>query len=71
MTAKQMIPKLDSLATVRFEQVLVACRIVDVKSAYGKTRVQVQPIEGLGEQWVEMDRVSIVNERKYSWQSAA
>lgn len=41
----------------RFEQVLVPCRVVAVKNAYGHDRVQVEPVNGIGRQWVDASRV--------------
>jgi hypothetical protein len=36
---------------------LVECVVKDAKQAYGKLRVQVVPISGIGETWVDASRV--------------
>lgn len=31
----------------------ILCRVLDVKSAYGRTRYQIEPVHGLGTVWTE------------------
>ena len=57
-TAKEMYPAIGQSVAVRFEDVLVNCTVKNVKSSYGRTRLLVAPTAGLGEQWVELPRVS-------------
>ena len=56
-TAKQMHPTIGQVIRVRFEQITVECAVSDVKSAWGKMRLQVEPVSGEGEQWIELERV--------------
>jgi hypothetical protein len=57
MTAKEMAVAIDQIVMIRFESINVECRIVDVKSAYGAVRLLVQPVAGMGKQWVELSRL--------------
>jgi len=41
---------------VRFEQVLVPCVVVEEKNAYGNKRILVEPVSGVGRQWVDEKR---------------
>lgn len=56
-TCMAMLPAIGTWVQVRFEEVWVECEVRDAKSAWGKTRVQIQPLAGEGRQWVEMNRV--------------
>ena len=58
MTATEMLPAIGTTVMVRFEDLMVACLVKDVKSSWGKARLLVLPIAGEGTQWVEMGRVS-------------
>lgn len=58
MTANQMIPAVGQQALVRFEQIKVLCRVLDVKKVYGRLRFEVTPFSGCDSQWVEMDRIA-------------
>ena len=57
-TATQMIIAVGSLVAVRLEGLEVHCKVVDVKNAYGRERLLVQPVAGEGRIWVEMSRIS-------------
>lgn len=57
MTANQMIPAVGMLVTVRFESIDVNCAVQDVKQSYGKTRLLIEPVNGDGSQWIEVNRV--------------
>lgn len=57
-TAKDMLPAIGQSVAVRFEEILVNCTVRNVKSSYGRTRLLVTPTAGMGEQWVEIPRVS-------------
>lgn len=59
MTATEMIPAVGMTVLVRFEDCQVSCTVADVKHVYGKARVLITPVNGLGSQWVELSRVSI------------
>ena len=52
MTATEMLPAVGAT-------VMVACVIQDVKMSYGRPRFQVRPIAGAGDQWVELQRISL------------
>lgn len=56
-TVIEMLPAVGSRAMVQFEDVAVECDVIDAKSAWGKTRLLVEPVSGNGSQWVEMQRV--------------
>lgn len=58
-TAKAMHPAIGQIISVAFEQVTVACEVIDAKNAYGKLRLMVRPCQGTGYQWVELSRVRI------------
>lgn len=57
MTANEMIPAVNATIGVRFESLIVMCRVLDVKCSYGKPRLQVKAINGYGTQWIELSRV--------------
>lgn len=59
MEANQIIGK---IVTVRFESIEIPCRITDVKSSYGKTRYEIQPLHGKGTQWIEISRAYQIRE---------
>jgi len=61
MTATQMYPCVGAEVMVRFEGLVFACKVVDVKTAWSKVRLQVQPVQGNGLQWVELGRVESIN----------
>lgn len=61
MTAKQMIPAVNTMIDVRFESLNVTCLVCDVKSAWGKTRLEIAPIAGEGKQWIELTRVASIH----------
>lgn len=56
-TAKQMIPAVGSQVMVRFDSFGVPMWITDAKSAWGRVRLQVTPVDGEGSAWIECDRV--------------
>jgi hypothetical protein len=56
-TAKQMAPAIGCTVLIRLEQFGVPMVVIDVKSAWGKVRVQVAPVGGQGEAWVDADRL--------------
>jgi hypothetical protein len=58
MTATEMIPYVGQTVMVRCESLTIECRITNVKCAWGKTRVEIEPTAGNGRQWVELARVS-------------
>ena len=77
--AKDMIPALNELVSVRFESIRVDCVVNDVKSSYGGVRLLIVPIAGGGSQWVELGRIqrrvgsdqSAINQQSISNQSEA
>ena len=42
---------------VRFEDLHIACRVRDSKMAYGRPRLLVEPLAGVGQQWIELSRL--------------
>jgi len=57
MSILELAAMIGSIRNIRFESVHVPCTIVDVAQAYGRTRIQVSPVNGTGRQWVETDRI--------------
>ena len=58
-TCMTMLPAIGHTVNVRFESMTFECIVLDVKSSYGKARLQVIPESGTGIQWVEVSRVSL------------
>lgn len=59
MTANEMSPAVGHSVTVRFESIQVECRVIDVKHVYGKPRILIIPVNGTGQQWIELTRLVI------------
>lgn len=58
-TALDMLPAIGAQVSVRCEQMQIACTVKNVKNSWGKPRLLVTPVAGSGEQWVEMERVTV------------
>jgi hypothetical protein len=58
MTANEMIPAVGAHVVVAFEQVQVACTVLDVKTSWGKPRLLIAPLSGDGSQWIELSRLT-------------
>lgn len=56
-TAVELIPAVGQRVYVRFEDIAVHSVVRDAKSSYGKVRLLVSPMDGAGEQWVELSRL--------------
>jgi hypothetical protein len=61
MTANEMQKAVGKEVWLRFQQLNIRCKIADVKMSYGRPRLLVWPVAGMGEQWVELDRVVAVD----------
>ena len=59
MTATEMIPAVGATVLVACESLNIACIVADVKMSYGRPRLLVRPITGNGQQWVELQRISL------------
>lgn len=59
MTATQMTPAIGMQVLVRCEGLAVECTVLDVKHSYGRPRLLVTPVSGVGEQWIELARVGV------------
>ncbi len=57
MTAAEMARVIGEKCTVRCEGFAIGMKVIDVKQAYGRLRVLVEPLNGTGQQWVDTDRV--------------
>lgn len=57
MTACEMLPKINSYVVVRFDDIKVDCRVMDMKQSYGSTRYLVSPLCGDGSIWVTDSRI--------------
>ena len=55
----QLIGRVAEYRTGEDKRLTVLVRIVDVKTAWGKTRVQVTPTAGSGTVWVLLDSVTL------------
>jgi hypothetical protein len=51
-------PEIGTQVYIAFESVRVLCIVKDSKTAYGRKRIQVQPVNGTGLQWVALDRLN-------------
>ena len=56
-TVRELAPAVGAVVMCRFEEMYFAVKVLDAKNSYGKTRLLVQPVNGRGEQWVEMHRL--------------
>lgn len=56
-TCNQMLPAIGQTVSARFEDLTIICTVLDVKSSYGRVRLQVAPLSGTGSQWVEITRL--------------
>lgn len=59
MTANEMIPAVGRKVLVRFEDLEVLCIVRDVKTAWNRPRLRIEPVSGTGSQWVELGRVRL------------
>ena len=57
-TCNEMLPAIGQTVMVKFESLMLDCQVLDVKSSYGRIRLNVAPISGQGTQWVEISRLS-------------
>jgi hypothetical protein len=56
-TTKYFQAALGQSVLVRMENLEIPCTVLDVKSSWGKVRLQVTPLNGNGSQWIELERV--------------
>ena len=57
-TCLTMLPAIGAKVTVRFESLTIDCTVKDVKNAWGKPRLLIEPETGRGQQWIELSRVA-------------
>lgn len=60
----QLAAMIGKTVAVEFGDVGVVCVVKDVKTAYGRERLQVQPLIGYGEVWIESWRAQDVDAAK-------
>ena len=62
MNAVEMSKLVDhqALMTTGISSVRVLVKIVDAQMAYGRVRVQVEPVAGFGSAWVDLERCDLV-----------
>ena len=53
MTTKQGFPLIGATGYIYYNGLKIRVGITDVKQSYGKTRYEVEPMEGEGRAWVE------------------
>ena len=56
-TVRQMLPAVGATVSVRFEACAFRCKVIDAKNAWGQVRLLVEPVSGIGQQWVELGRL--------------
>jgi len=56
-TANQLIVAVGQTVNVRVEKWVVPMLVLDAKTAYGVARVQVRPVSGEGEAWIDLSRI--------------
>ena len=59
MTAREMVPAIGAcvLITSGVGEILIAAKVVDVKTAWSTVRLLVEPVSGSGSAWVELSRL--------------
>ena len=59
LTATEMLTAIGKEVSVNFENLNFVCTVLDVKTVYGKVRVEIVPVigSGTGIQWVELTRI--------------
>jgi hypothetical protein len=62
MTTAEMAKSIGKKAVLRIEAFGMGVEILDVKRAYGNTRYLVEPLTGIGEAWVDENRLSNIGE---------
>uniref|UniRef100_A0A6H1Z6Y8 Uncharacterized protein n=1 Tax=viral metagenome TaxID=1070528 RepID=A0A6H1Z6Y8_9ZZZZ len=60
-TAIQMIPAVGKQINVHVETWVIPMTVTDVKNSWGRVRLEVEPLNGSGRQWIELTRVQRVN----------
>ena len=55
--AKLVKQYVDFTFMFRYEDIVVECKVTDVKQAYGVTLLLVEPTHGTGQQWVSESRI--------------
>lgn len=56
-TVNELSPQIGQIVMARFEDLVIACRVLDAKSSYGRVRIKLEPVQGMGSQWVEVSRL--------------
>lgn len=57
-TAMQMIPAVGQTVNVITESWTIPMIVRDVKNTWNKIRLEVEPVNGSGRQWVELGRIA-------------
>lgn len=63
-TANDMTPVIGQTVQLRVEDIKVLVMVLNAKNSYGRLRLLVTPVAGSGEQWVEMSRVSLIDNQQ-------
>jgi len=58
-TVQELTPAIGAVVLVRYQEIVVECRVRDAKASYGKVRLLVHPIAGRGCQWIELSRLVV------------
>lgn len=56
-TVRELAPAIGAKVRVAFENIAIDCTVVDAKNSWGQVRLQIQPLAGVGRQWIEMGRL--------------
>jgi len=63
-TAAMMHPAIGQTVNVRTDNWTIPMRVIDVKSAWGNIRCEVEPLNGSGRAWIELSRIVPSTERQ-------
>ena len=56
-TVRELVPAIGATVGVRFESLIIDATVVDAKNSWGKVRLLIRPAAGVGEQWIELNRL--------------
>ena len=62
MTANQMSVAVGQRVQLRTGSLRVDCTVLDAKTAWGNVRLLVEPVAGTGQQWVELNSITVASE---------
>ena len=63
-TAAKMAVAIGQTVNVRVESFTIQMKVLDVKSAWGNIRLEVEPLNGTGSAWIELSRIAIPSDSR-------